>query len=224
MAIYLHIVASTLNNNIFAVNTKDMKESVSNNDLIKKIKVGDESAFETLFVKYFNRLFALANSILKDDKVAQDIVQEVFVKIWEKRDVIEPGNLDAFLYKLVRNQCISHIRHLKVVENKQRNFSEIKNIEELYRIDFIRDEPYVIIEKELEQEITNVINMLPDRCREVFTLSRISGLKNKEIADQLGMNVKNVEKHITKALNVFRNHFNNRLPISIMILVMQQFN
>lgn len=201
-----------------------MVQGVSNNDLIKEIKRGDESAYEILFMKYFNRLFGFAKSILKDEGLAQDIVQEVFIKIWEKRDGIESTNLDAYLYRLVRNQCISQIRHLKIVKNTHRDFSEIKNIEELYRIDFLRDEPYVCIEKELEQEIKQVINSLPERCREVFTLSRVSGLKNREIAEQLDMNIKNVEKHITKALTVFRNHFGEQLPIAIIVLLLQQMS
>ncbi|MBI9064402.1 MAG: RNA polymerase sigma-70 factor [Marinilabiliaceae bacterium] len=199
-----------------------MTEDKSNINLLERIKRGDEVAFEKLFMMYFNRLFGLARGILKDEGLAQDIVQEVYIKFWEKRKEIQPINLEAYLYRLVRNQCISQIRHLKVVNNTKRDFSDIKNIEELYRIDFVRDEPYVVIEKELEQEIVRVMKSLPDRCREVFTLSRVAGLKNREIAEELGMNVKNVEKHITKALAIFRDHFDGRIPMAIIILLLQQ--
>lgn len=198
-----------------------MEEQISNRDLLERIKQNEEAAFEKLFRTYFNRLFGFAKKILQDEGLAQDIVQEVYIKFWEKRHEIRPINLEAYLFRLVRNQCISHIRHLKVIDNTKRDFSAIKNSEELYRIDFVRDEPYVIIEKELEQEIEKVINTLPDRCREVFTLSRVKGLKNREIAEELGMNVKNVEKHITKALTVFRDRFDDRIPLAIIILLLQ---
>jgi len=200
-----------------------MANNAFNIELINKIKQGDEQAFEQLFKLYFERLYHFANSILKDASLAKDIVQEVYIKFWEKRKVIEPINIESFLYRLVRNQCISHIRHIKVINNTKQSLADIKNIEELYRIDFVRDEPYLVIEKELEKEIEGVIADLPPRCREVFLMSRVDGLKNKEIAEQLDMRVKNVEKHITKALAVFRVHFGDRLPTAIIVLLLKSW-
>ncbi len=191
--------------------------------LLDKIKQGDRLAFEQLFKLYFERLHNFANTILKDECIAKDIVQEVYIRFWEKRNSIEPLNIESFLYKLVRNQCISHIRHIKVINNTKQGLSDIKNIEELYRIDFVRDEPYVVIESELKQEITQLIDALPQKCREVFALSRIKGLKNKEIAEQLNMQVKNVEKHITKALAIFREHFGDRVPVALIVLIMKSY-
>ncbi|MBS2210021.1 RNA polymerase sigma-70 factor [Carboxylicivirga mesophila] len=200
-----------------------MENKTSNIELLDKIRQGDEHAFEQLFKRYFERLFLFASNIVKDEILAKDIVQEVYIKFWEKRRSIEPINIEAFLYRLVRNQCISHIRHIKVVSNTQQKFSHLKNTEELYRIDFVRDEPYVVIEKELEEEIARVIEALPLRCREVFVLSRIEGLKYGEIAEKLDLRVKNVEKHISKALTIFREHFEGRIPLALFVLIMKNY-
>jgi len=93
--------------------------------------------------------------------------------------------------------------------------------EELYRIDFIGNEPYLLIEKELKMKIEKTIQDLPDRCREVFILSRMNGLKNKEIAEKLNINIKNVERHLSRALQSFRLNFSEELSIALIILVLK---
>jgi RNA polymerase sigma-70 factor (ECF subfamily) len=93
--------------------------------------------------------------------------------------------------------------------------------EELYRIDFIGDEPYLLIEKELKIQIETTIHNLPDRCREVFILSRINGLKNREIAEKLDINIKNVERHLNRALQSFRKNFSEEFPIALIVLVIE---
>jgi len=91
----------------------------------------------------------------------------------------------------------------------------------LYRIDFIGNEPYILIEQELKIKIENTIQNLPQRCREVFMLSRINGLKNKEIAEKLDINIKNVERHLNRALQSFRKSFKDELPVGLIILLMK---
>jgi RNA polymerase sigma-70 factor (ECF subfamily) len=92
--------------------------------------------------------------------------------------------------------------------------------EELYRIDFIGNEPYVLIEQELRLKIEKTIQTLPDRCREVFILSRMNGLKNKEIAEKLNINIKNVERHLSRAMQSFRENLSEELPLALVILVL----
>jgi len=190
-------------------------------DLFDHLRQGDQKALEQLFAIYFSRLNDFAGKVVKDDVISQDIVQEVFVKIWEKRSEIEPINLEAFLFRLVRNRCIDYIKHLKVITNRMQEIQINSKYEELYRIDFVGDEPYVLIEQELKQKIEKTINSLPERCREVFILSRINGLKNKEIAEQLNINIKNVERHLSRALQSFRKNFTEELPLALVILVLK---
>ena len=190
-------------------------------ELFNQIKSGDEKALELLFSIYFPRLNDFARNVLKDDVISQDIVQEVFVKVWEKRAEIESINLEAFLFRLVRNRCLDYIKHMKVVNNRMHEIQISSKYEELYRIDFVGNEPYVLIEQELKLKIEKTIQSLPERCREVFILSRLNGLKNKEIAEKLNINVKNVERHLNRALQSFRSNFFEELPIALIVLILK---
>jgi RNA polymerase sigma-70 factor (ECF subfamily) len=190
-------------------------------ELFDQIKSGDQKALELLFSIYFPRLNDFARNVVKDDVISQDIVQDVFVKIWEKRADIESINLEAFLFRLVRNRCIDYIKHLRVVNNRMHEIQISSKYEELYRIDFIGNEPFVLIEKELKTKIEETIKRLPERCREVFILSRLNGLKNKEIAEKLNINIKNVERHLSRAMQAFRENFKEELPVALIILVLK---
>lgn len=188
-------------------------------ELFDQIKSGDQKALEMLFSIYFPRLNDFARNVVKDDAISQDIVQEVFVKVWKKKEEIESINLEAFLFRLVRNRCIDYIKHLKVVNNRMQEIQISSKYEELYRIDFIGNEPYVLIEQELKLKIEKTIESLPERCREVFVLSRMNGLKNKEIAEKLNINIKNVERHLSRAMQSFHENFSEVLPIALIILL-----
>jgi RNA polymerase sigma-70 factor (ECF subfamily) len=124
---------------------------------------------------------------------------------------------------LVRNACLDYIRFVKVVSEKEMELGAIRKYEELYRIDFVRDEPYLLIQEELKREIEQTIHSLPERCREVFILSKIEGLKNREIAEKLQINIKNVERHLARAAKTFREKFADELPTAIIILVLRNF-
>lgn len=189
--------------------------------LFTQIRGGDEVAFKQLFAIYFPRLNDFAGKVVKDVFISQDIVQEVFVKIWEKRTEIEAVNPEALLFRMVRNRCIDYIKHLRVVSNHMHTFQISAKYEELYRIDFIGDEPYVLIEEELKVKIEKTIRNLPEKCREVFVLSRMNGLKNREIADKLDISIKNVERHLSRAFQAFRKDFSDELPIALIILVLK---
>lgn len=189
--------------------------------LFDQIKSGDQKALELLFSIYFPRLNDFARKVIRDNVLSQDIVQEIFVKVWEKRAEIESINLEAFLFRLVRNRCIDYIKHLKVVNNRMQEIQLSSKYEELYRIDFVGNEPYVLIEQELKLRIEKTIQSLPERCREVFILSRLNGLKNKEIAEKLNISIKNVERHLSRAMQSFRENFSNEIPIALVVLVLK---
>ncbi len=189
--------------------------------LFDQVKAGDQKACELLFSIYFARLNDFAKNVVKDDAISQDIVQDVFVKIWENKSGIDSINLEAYLFRLVRNRCIDYIKHLKVVNNRMQEIQITSKYEELYRIDFVGNEPYILIEQELKAKIEKTIQHLPDRCREVFILSRMEGFKNKEIAEKLDINIKNVERHLNRALQSFRKNFTEEIPIALIILVLK---
>lgn len=193
----------------------------TSNRLFLSCKTGDEKAFEALFHRTFDRLYDFALKITRDDAIAEDILQDAFIKLWNKKDQIENSNIEAYLFRLVRNQCLDYIRFVKVISERTIQLESVSRYEELYRIDFIRDEPYLLICEELKLEIEKTINSLPERCREVFILSRVEGMKNREIAEKLQINIKNVERHLARALKTFADKFAGNLPLAIILLVIR---
>jgi RNA polymerase sigma-70 factor (ECF subfamily) len=198
-------------------NVKPAKEGA--NYLFRNIRKGDKTAFEKLFKKFYPRLYAFAFKVVRNKEIAEDIVQDIFIRLWEKKENIKPVNIEGFIFKVLKNQCISYLRNIKILDNINLNLNNLAHIEELYRIDFLRNEPYVLVEKELQLEIDSIINKLPYRCKEVFILSRLNGLKNREIAHKLGINIKNVERHISKALVIFKTQFRDKILLSLLIIV-----
>lgn len=166
----------------------------------------NETIFEGLYRKYSDRLYNFAFRFVSDERAAEDIVHEAYITLWEKFEGKDGDTWQALLFRLVRNRSIDTLRHqsaLKVVRMTE-SFKEIHD-EGLYHLDLtVSDSDKRTIYDELISNIRDIMDRLPDRCREVFTMSRFHNLKNKEIAAALGISEKAVEKHIHKALTVFR--------------------
>jgi RNA polymerase sigma-70 factor (ECF subfamily) len=189
--------------------------------LFRSLADGDEKAFGKLYMLYFPRLYSFALKIIQDNGLAKDVVQNVFISLWESRNTFRYDHPEAFLYKMVRNASLNYIRHLKVVDNLKTKVKAQFLGEELYHIDMVGNQPYILIEKELQEKVAEVMDTLPEKCKAVFLLSRIDGLKNHEIADQLGISIKTVEKHISKALIVFREKFADDLVMPLILLLVR---
>jgi len=176
-----------------------MKDHSNDNELLRKIRKGDLSAFESLFSDYYVMLGIIAKSFVKDTRIAEEIVADLFVKLWERRKYfIVTVSLKAYLIKSVQNRCINYLRqHQK--ENKQKQaLEENINYEVLrWSDDFPLDK---ILEEELSDRIEKAIRNLPPRCREIFILSRDKGLQYDEIAVQLKISVNTVKGQMKIAL------------------------
>lgn len=190
-------------------------------NLFRSLADGDENAFGKLYKLYFPRLYSFALKIIQDSALAKDVVQNVFISLWESRNTFRYDHPEAFLYKMVRNASLNYIRHVKVVDNLKIKAKAQFLGEELYHIDMVGNQPYVLIEKELQEKVVEVMDILPEKCKAVFLLSRIDGLKNHEIADQLGISIKTVEKHISKALSIFREKFADDLVMPLILLIIR---
>jgi RNA polymerase sigma-70 factor (ECF subfamily) len=173
--------------------------------LLQKIKQGDEKAFQYVFDTHYGLLCSIASEFLKDDFLAETIVGDVILYLWEKRETIEiQSSLRAYLIKAVRNKCLNYQQLQYVV--KETRFPEHEELLDAEGNYLISDsQPLAaLLEKELEIEIEKSINSLSDECRKVFELSRFEQLKYEDIAEELNISVNTVKYHIKNALSKLR--------------------
>lgn len=178
-------------------------------ELYLKLKEGDERAFQELFRKYYAALCHFANQFLSDDELAEETVQDMFVRFWDKRAALNiETSVKHYLFRSVRNHCFNQLQHDKI---KKRYADKV--------IDASRLEPdpgQYFIEVDLAEKIEKSINSLPPKRQEIFRMSREQGLKYQEIADVLGISIKTVEaqmglalKHLRDELREYSDHLIN---------------
>ncbi len=175
--------------------------------------------YKLIFRKYYPNLLFYATRLLGADE-AEDIVQDVFVELWRRRDTIEMGDqILAFLYRSVYSKAINLLKHKMVEGNYTAAMENIyKRKMEYYQPD--HSEVIKRIEdQELRKEIQNAINELPDKCKEVFKLSYLHDMKNKEIADILGISLRTVEAHMYKALKLLRGRLSHLLFLIVLFSI-----
>ncbi len=166
--------------------------------ILKKIKVGDINTFESLFKQYYEALCRYGLTYVDTIEEAEEIVQELFYKIWKNKEQIEISfSLKAYLYGAVRNNALQYLEHLQVRQNYAEHFTKLD------RTDIFSPEEEFEY-KELNEKIDAVLNELPERRREIFVLSRFEGLKYSEIAEKLNLSVKTIEAEMTKAFKELR--------------------
>lgn len=189
--------------------------------LLEEIKQGNNEAFEFLFTSYYPRLRGYASRFVNDDEAVRDIIQESFIKFWEKRAWIEAVSISSLLFAIVRNSCLNYLKHIQLIEQRSLDYLETaEGSEELYYLDFSLNPEYTLLYKELQEQVDIVLQGLPIRCREVFTMSRFKKMKNREIADALQISTTAVEKHISKALASFSKHFKDKYPLDVYIAIL----
>lgn len=167
----------------------------TDDELLHLINNDDKAAFEKIYNKYWSKLYLSAYNLLRDRYAAEDIVQEVLVQLWMKRNTVVIESLNAYLYTAVRFQVFNVIRSGKVREGL---FMEIEQLSVAHVAEDNLHEKYII--NKMNEEIAE----LPERCREIFTMSRKEHLSTKEIAERLGIAPKTVENQLTIAIRRLR--------------------
>lgn len=163
--------------------------------LIALVRKGDSKALESLFRKYYNSLCSFASFFSRRDDLAEEIVADVFIKLWEKKDsLLIESNLRAYLFKSTRHTTINYIKQ----ENTNWEDLDEELLEESY------DPANELIYKELENNLNNLINGLPEKRKAIFQLSRFEGFSYNEIADILSLSAKTVENQMGKAIKQLR--------------------
>ena len=181
--------------------------------LNERIRNGDVKAFEELFNTHYAKLTLFANRFLNDIPASEEIVSDIFAFLWEKRTVIIfTSSIQSYLYKTVQNRCLNYLKHKKI-ENEYVNHLVRNNLLEGYA-----DNWNSYVEKDLQNHAIKALEVLPDRCKEIFKLSRFNHLKNKEIAQRLNLSEKTVERQITIALKKLRDYWKGSLLILVYLL------
>jgi RNA polymerase sigma-70 factor (ECF subfamily) len=184
------------------------------NELLSRFRSGDIAAFEDLFKTYYQALVGYGRTILKDKDEAEDIVQQVFVTIWEKRSEMEVHtSFKGMMYRAVQNACLNRIKHQTVRR------SHAKEVIMTGSSSFSQQD---IQYKELQKKIDESIDQLPEQCARIFRMSRFDELKYQEIADKLGLSVKTVENQMGKALKLMRENMKDYLTV-LMLLILKRY-
>lgn len=162
----------------------------------ENIQKGDEKAFEQLFNSYYGHLCVFASRIIEDEIAAEEIVQDFFVKFWEKRNQLSvESSLKNYLFRSVKNLCLNFIKHNKIkTQYAQYMISEAEKNN--FRDNFI--------EVDLVKKIEESIQSLPEKRQEIFRMSREEGLKYREIAEKLKISIKTVEAQMGLAIKNLR--------------------
>lgn len=174
---------------------------------------GDREAFKKIFLAYYERLYGFAYSFVKRSDVAEDIVQTVFLKIWEQKESWDPpGLLKHYLFTAVRNEALNILKHLKIVSETEEEVSMI--------YDEIKSSYYSEQDQEVEKlrkEIQKAIDKLPERCQQIYILSRRSGLTYAEIAEILEISVNTVGTQMGRALSSLRSDLSDYLSVLVVM-------
>jgi RNA polymerase sigma-70 factor (ECF subfamily) len=176
--------------------------------------------FDQVYVAHYAKMKRFAKEYVLLEEDAENIVQDVFLKLWEHKEIINmPVNLIAFLFTVTKNRCLDHLKHKKVVQKatavlmeEQKNISMEMNLEALEAFD-----DSIFAENSVEAILANAIQSLPEKCREIFIKSRIEGKKHKEIAAELNISTHTIEAQMNIALKKIRLRLKNYLPLLIFV-------
>ena len=180
---------------------------LDNNELFHRLRLGDETAFDEIFRAWYPSLVRTAESIARSRAVAEEIVQDAMLELWRRRESLAHDTApQAYLFQSTRNRALNYVRHERVERKAEPILTDRSEIDASASAE--------VVEEEIEVALRRAVAELPERCREVFELSRTSGLKYSEIAAVLGISVKTVEAQMGRALRSLRVKLAQWLPES----------
>lgn len=169
----------------------------------------DVKEFEWIFYRLQPRLYAYCCKYIDDSELAKDIVQECFVNLWDNRIEITVS-YESYLFRAVHNSCISYFRSLRIHSDYETSIRQ-----KLKEMEIYSETPYSLTElymKEINELLQQCMEKLPEKCRIIFMMSRYQGMKNKEIAAELGISVRTVDAQIYHALKIIKEELKEYLP------------
>lgn len=186
----------------------NIEKDINQEFLIAELQKGEEKAFDFIFKKYYKALCAQAVTYVKDLDLAQSLVQECFIKLWEKREkALQIEKLSTYLVFMVRNRCIDYIRKTKKIDHLQ-SMTDMAEAES--------NSETAILSHEFEERLILALATMPERTRIAFEYSRFEGLTYKEIAQRMNITGKAVEALISRALILLRRELKDYLPLILL--------
>ncbi|WP_372775995.1 RNA polymerase sigma factor [Mangrovibacterium sp.] len=183
--------------------------------MIILLRKGDITAFDAIYHKYCHRVYQFVFRYLKQDEDTEEIVQEVFVKIWQSREKIDVySSFESFLFTIAYNTTISLLRK-RITETKSLQY--LKSVQEVFDTVSVVDE---IQFKELNQQVRLLLDKLTPRQREIYDLSREEGLTHREIAEHLNISENTVKNHLVSTLKFLKSNIDNGLIINALFLTL----
>jgi len=180
-------------------------------DLVKRLQQNEEEALTIIYKEYWQIMYMAAYNLVKDRSVCEDIVQEVFISLWQRREKLQiKTSLKSYLYTSTVYKVYDHFSKNKKML-KDELFDNFEN-----KIEASNPETKLMHE-ELIHHLDSIVDTLPDKCKEVYKLSRENMLSNKEIAEQLNISQRTVEGHISKALKILKESLGVAVSIEFIV-------
>jgi RNA polymerase sigma-70 factor (ECF subfamily) len=194
---------------------------MNNNEqqLFERLKNDDEAAFKVIYNEYYSKLYYFVLEFIPLKDTAENIVQDTFVTLWNKRNKLKDNsNLTSYLFTVAKNNALKRLRDKKYSQKLFSNAMDVSelnlNVEALSTID-----TSVCAFMDINQIIQETLTGLPPQCRKVFELSRFREMKNREIAEELNISIKTVEGHISKGIKTFKVALKDYLPLVVYLFV-----
>lgn len=192
------------------LNEEDLK-------LVNAIVQRDKKLFEVLYKKYYQQLFAVAYRYVGQTEIAEEIVHDVFITIWNKADQLNiQHSMKSYLFKSIVNSSLNFIKKEKAQAEKQQVYMAVLDKETTDETDNDREEA-------LLKDLAQALELLPEKCRQVMYLSRFGKLKQQEIATQMNISIKTVKNHLTYGFQKLREHLEKRKHIVTTLFLLLNF-
>lgn len=186
---------------------------ISDKAVISSLRLGDKKVYEQLFLDNYKNLVLYAKKFVMETETARDLVQDVFVYLWDKRQKLTiDKSLSSYLFRAVHNACINYLKRESTKENYIKHFL-IKLNEGTYKTAASEDAYELVVHKDLKERIERIIETLPEQCRNIFRMSRFRGMKNKEIAEIYSISPRTVETQIYRALKILKEKLKPHLSL-----------
>jgi RNA polymerase sigma-70 factor, ECF subfamily len=190
-----------------------VKNVKSNTELVTLLKKGDMAGFDAIYNKYCHKLHQFVLMYLKQKEDAEEIVQEVFIKIWQSKNKIDVyASFESFLFTIAYNATMSLLRK-RMSETKSREY--LKSLQQVSSAEQVLDE---IQYKDLKQKVESLLKQLTPRQEEIYRLSREKGLTHEDIARKLNISESTVNNHLVKTIKFLKSHIDSGLAVNILFI------